>query len=79
MIEHDQLSVPANVALDLVAERMAAMELDLAGLGFEERRDRLSHIAADIHMRAGGEDTPDFLVESSAVALLIAALTYGGQ
>ena len=79
MIIHEQLSVPANVALDLVAERMATIELELAGCDPQERATRLSHMAADIqasHNRDGGEDTPDSIVRSSAVALLVAALTY---
>ena len=74
----EQLSVPANVALDLVAERMAEIEQDLGGCDPEDRSKRLSYMAADIqaeHQRNGGEDTPDSIVRASAVALLIAALT----
>ena len=76
---YEQLSVPANVALDLVADRMAEIERELRDCDAEDRTKRLSHMAADVqaeHQRNGGEDTPASIVHASAVALLVAALSY---
>jgi hypothetical protein len=75
------LSRQAEAALGLVATRMAAIEGDLGVSGPEERAKRLTHLAVDIqagHARAGGEDTPQSIIEGAAVALLVAALAVGG-
>ena len=73
----DRLSVPANAALDLVAESMAEIEEDLGDCDAEDRSKRLSHMAVDLqaeHQRNGGEDTPDSLIRGAAIALLVLAL-----
>jgi hypothetical protein len=76
------LSGSAEVALGQVATRMAEIEADLGPCGPEERAKGLSHLAADIqagHARAGGEDTPQSIIEGAAVALLVAALAVGHE